>query len=408
MHWYSRLFTLPQALFVIVALVATVSVVAVSPAFGNDDDDDKFPSWADVVEARKNEANAKRQIDRIQALIQEIAEEVQAAEEEAARAGEIYYLALEALDEAIYNQQQLQAQADEAATVAEDSRQKAGQFVAELARAGGGDLQATIFVNAEEADGLLRQLGYAQKITEQIDGIYSKALADQNTATSLTDQAEVAAQIRQELEAEAEVAFEAATAAALRVQRALDEQMANQERLEAQLAVLIEKREATEADYQKGLLARQLAPVRGMVDSKFISSQGWARPSGGYISSSFGNRIHPIYGTVRFHAGIDLATPCGRGVYAARDGIVSYSGWLGTFGNFIRLNHDDGITTGYAHLQSGSLFVSIGQRVQTGQLIGLIGSTGASTGCHIHYETRVNMEPRDPYDFMGSRGVRLG
>ena len=406
MHWYSRLFTLPQALLAIVALVATVSVVAVSPAFA--EDDDKFPSWADVVEARKNEADAKRQIDRIQALIQEIAEEVQAAEEEAARAGEAYYLALEALDEAIYNQQQLQTQADEAATVAEESRQKAGQFVAELARAGGGDLQATIFVNAEEADGLLRQLGYAQKITEQIDGIYSKALADQNTAEYLTDQAEVAAQIRQDLEAEAEVAFEAATAAALRVQRALDEQMENQQRLEAQLAVLVEKREATEADYQKGLLARQLAPVQGMVDARFISSQGWARPSGGYISSSFGNRIHPIYGTVRFHAGIDLATPCGRPVYAARDGIVSYSGWLGTFGNFIRLNHDDGITTGYAHLQNGSLYVSIGQRVQTGQLIGLIGTTGASTGCHIHYETRVNMEPRDPYDFMGSRGVRLG
>lgn len=407
MHWNSRLFTLPQALLVILALVATVSVVAVSPAFA-EDDDDKFPSWADVVEARKNEADAKRQIDRIQGLIQEIAEEVQAAEEEAAKAGEIYYLALEALDEAIYNQRQLQAQADEAETVAEESRQKAGQFVAELARAGGGDLQATIFVNAEEADGLLRQLGYAQKITEQIDGIYSKALADQNTAASLTDQAEVAAQIRQELEAEAEVAFEAATAAALRVQRALDEQMENQQRLEAQLAVLIEEREATEADYQKGLLARQLAPVQGMVDARFISSQGWARPSGGYISSSFGNRIHPIYGTVRFHAGIDLATPCGRPVYAARDGIVSYSGWLGTFGNFIRLNHEDGVTTGYAHLQNGSLYVSIGQRVQTGQLIGLIGTTGGSTGCHIHYETRVNMEPRDPYDFMGSRGVRLG
>ena len=407
-HWYSRLFTLPQALLAVVALVATVGLAAASPALANDDDNEKWPSWEDVVEARKNEADAKRQIDRITALIQEIAEEVQAAEEQAAIAGEAYYLALEALDEAIYNQQQLQAEADEAAVVAEESRQKAGQFVAELARAGGGDLQATIFVNADEAEGLLRQLGYAQKITEQIDGIYAKALADQNTATSLTDQAAVASEIRQELEAEAEVAFEEATQAALRVQQALDDQMENQARLEAQLAVLIEKREVTEADYQKGLAAKQLAPVRGMVDAALISSQGWARPSSGYISSSFGNRIHPIYGTVRFHAGIDLATPCGRGVYAARDGIVSYSGWLGTFGNFIRLNHEDGITTGYAHLQNGSLFVSIGQRVQTGQLIGLIGTTGASTGCHIHYETRVNMEPRDPYEFMGARGVRLG
>lgn len=408
MTWFQRHFSLPAALVAVVALVATVGVVGVTTTAYAEEDNDKWPSWQDVVKARSSEAEAKKKINEIQGLIRQIANEVQAAEEEAARAGEAYYLALEALDEAIYNQQQLQAEADRAEAVAEESRQKAGQFVAELARTGGGDLQATIFVNAAEADGLLRQLGYAQKITEQIDGIYSKALADQNTATSLTEQAEVASKIREELEQEAEIAFEAATAAALRVQRALDAQMRNQERLEAQLAVLVEKREATEADYQKGLLARQLAPVRGMVDARFISSQGWARPSGGYISSAYGNRIHPIYGSVRFHAGIDLATPCGRGVYAARDGIVSYSGWLGTFGNFIRLNHTDGMTTGYAHLQGNSLFVSIGQRVQTGQLIGLIGTTGASTGCHLHFETRVNMEPRDPYDFMGRRGVRLG
>jgi len=406
-RWYHRVFSLPWALFAIVGLVATVSVASLSPAYA-EDDNEKWPSWQDVVEARKNEAEAKKQIERIQALINQIAREVQAAEEEAMRAGEAYYVALEALDEAIYNQQQLQAEADRAQVEAEESRHKAGQFVAELARTGGGDLQATIFVNADAADGLLRQLGYAQKITEQIDGIYSKALADQNTAQSLTEQAEVAAGIRKQLEEEAEVAYDAAVAAAERVQRALDSQMANQERLEAQLAVLVEKREATEADYQKGLLARQLAPVRGMVDAQFISGQNWARPSSGYISSAYGNRIHPIYGSVRFHAGIDLATPCGRGVYAAHDGIVSYSGWLGTFGNFIRLNHDGGITTGYAHLQNGSLFVSMGQRVQTGQLIGLIGTTGASTGCHLHFETRVEREPRDPFDFMGRRGVRLG
>lgn len=407
MRWYHRLFSLPFALFAIVGLVATVSVASLSPAYA-EDDNEKWPTWQDVVEARKNEANAKKQIERIQALINEIAAEVQAAEEEAMRAGEAYYIALEALDEAIYNQQQLQAEADKAQVEAEESRHKAGQFVAELARTGGGDLQATIFVNADAADGLLRQLGYAQKITEQIDGIYSKALSDQNTAQSLTEQAEVASSIRKDLEEEAEVAYDAAIVAAERVQRALDSQLDNQARLEAQLAVLVEEREATEADYQKGQLARQLAPVRGMVDDNFISSQGWARPSSGYISSAFGNRIHPIYGSVRFHAGIDLATPCGRGVYAARDGYVSYSGWLGTFGNFIRLNHEDGVTTGYAHLQNGSLYVSMGQQVQTGQLIALIGSTGGSTGCHLHYETRVDREPRDPFDFMSRRGVRLG
>ena len=407
MRWYLRVFSLPWALFATVGLVATVSIASLTPAYA-DDDNEKWPTWAEVVEARNNEAEAKRQIDRIQGLINQISRDVQAAEEEAMRAGDIYFEALEAFDEAVDNQRQLQAEADRAAAEAEESRHKAGQFVAELARTGGGDLQATIFVNADAADGLLRQLGYAQKITEQIDGIYSKALADQNTAQSLTEQAEVATGIRKQLEEEAEAAYQVAVDASIRLQRALDSQMANQERLEAQLAVLIEKREATEADYQKGLLARQLAPVRGMVDSRFISNQNWARPSSGFISSAYGPRIHPINRVIAYHRGIDLATPCGRGVYAARDGVVSYSGWRGGFGEFIRLNHEDGVTTGYAHLQSGSRFVQYGQRVQTGQLIALIGTTGASTGCHLHFETRINMESTDPFVFMSNRGVRLG
>jgi murein DD-endopeptidase MepM/ murein hydrolase activator NlpD len=119
-------------------------------------------------------------------------------------------------------------------------------------------------------------------------------------------------------------------------------------------------------------------------------------------------RVHPIYGFARLHAGIDLATGCGNPVYAANSGRVSYSGWLGTSGNFIRLTHDDGYTTGYAHLQNGSLYVNLGQTVVTGQLIGRVGSTGGSTGCHLHLETRKNMVSQDPYPFFINRGIRLG
>jgi murein DD-endopeptidase MepM/ murein hydrolase activator NlpD len=119
-------------------------------------------------------------------------------------------------------------------------------------------------------------------------------------------------------------------------------------------------------------------------------------------------RVHPIYGVARLHAGIDLATACGKPVYAARGGRVSYSGWLGTSGNFIRVSHEDGFTTGYAHLQNGSLYVQLGQTVATGQLIGRIGNTGGSRGCHLHLETRQNMVAQDPYPFFVNRGIRLG
>ena len=397
------LFSLPVVTTLVTALVATMTVVWHEDAFAKE-----YPTWQDVLEARENEEKTQEKIEELQGLIEELSSEYQAAEEEAARLGQEFVDAQQDLDDAIYTQTQLQSEADQAAETAEESRMQAGQFVAELARVGGGDLQATIFVNADEADDLLRRLGYASKIAEQTDGIYAKALADQNTAQSLSDQAQVAADIRQELQQEAEEKFELANAAAIRAQQALDEQLEASATLEAQLAVLIEEREATEEDYQAGVIARQMSIVRGMIDPGQVSAQGWARPTGGYISSHFGNRIHPIYGTTRFHAGIDLAHGCGNPVYAAREGTVSYAGWLGTGGNFIRLNHGDGITTGYMHLQSGSMYVNFGERVQTGQLIARVGTTGASTGCHLHFETRRDWDPLDPYYFMGDRGVKLG
>lgn len=386
-----------------IVLVVSVGVNAVQPAYA-----DEYPTWEEVQEARRDVARAEAKIKEIMALLEKLEVEAAEAEEEAARLGEIYYLALEELDEATFKQQQLQGQADEAALLAEESRLKAGQFIAELSRMGGADLGATLFVSGDDATELLSRMGYAAKIAEQTDGIYARALADQNAAQSLSDQAEVARQIREELQIEAEAAYEAANAAAMRAYAAVEAQLENSARLEAQLAVLIEKREATEADYQKGLIAQQQSQVMGMIDPGQISAQGWARPSGGYISSHFGPRIHPIYGVARLHAGIDLATACGRPVYAARSGRVSYSGWLGTSGNFIRLTHEDGITTGYAHLQNGSLYVRLGESVVTGQLIGRIGSTGGSTGCHLHLETRRNMVAEDPYPFFINRGIRLG
>ena len=384
-------------------LVLSLGLPSQSPAYA-----DEFPTWEEVQEARKDVARAEAKVKEIMALLEKLEVQAAQAEEEAARLGEAYYEALYELDEATFQQAQLQSQADSAAAIAEESRLKAGQFVAELARAGGADLTATLFISGADANLLLSRIGYAAKIAEQTDGIYSRALSDQNTAQALSNQAEVARQIREELQVVAEAAYEEANNAAMRAYAAVEAQLENSARLEAQLEVLIEQREATEADYQKGVIARAQSQIMGMIDPGQISSAGWARPSGGYISSHFGPRIHPIYGIARLHAGIDLATACGRPVYAARSGRVSYSGWLGTSGNFIRLTHEDGYTTGYAHLQSGSLYVRLGESVITGQLIARIGNTGGSTGCHLHLETRRNMVAQDPYPFVNNRGIRLG
>lgn len=94
-------------------------------------------------------------------------------------------------------------------------------------------------------------------------------------------------------------------------------------------------------------------------------------------------------------------------MYAASSGVVEYAGWLGTFGYFIRINHSNGLTTGYAHIQEGSIKVSIGQQVQAGQYIANMGTTGASTGCHLHFEVRSNMIPGDPVIFLREQGVSV-
>lgn len=112
------------------------------------------------------------------------------------------------------------------------------------------------------------------------------------------------------------------------------------------------------------------------------------------ISSRFGERRHPILRTLRMHSGIDMAAPTGSSVYAAADGLVAASGWDVGYGLNVRLLHPGSVETRYGHLST--LDVAPGQRVVAGQLIGRVGSTGLSTGPHLHYELRVNGIPVDP------------
>jgi murein DD-endopeptidase MepM/ murein hydrolase activator NlpD len=116
-------------------------------------------------------------------------------------------------------------------------------------------------------------------------------------------------------------------------------------------------------------------------------------------SSPFGNRFHPIDHREKFHAGVDLAVPLGTAVKAADGGIVSFAGVKGGYGNFVEIDHGNGIKTRYGHLSQ--LKVRAGQVVQQGQGIALSGSTGHSTGPHLHFEIRKNNQPVDPANYIG-------
>jgi len=107
-------------------------------------------------------------------------------------------------------------------------------------------------------------------------------------------------------------------------------------------------------------------------------------------------RRHPILGTVRRHQGIDYAANAGTPVMAAGNGVVRSRGWSGGYGNLVEIRHANGITTRYGHLRGFAKGLSVGDRVDQGQVIGYVGSTGLSTAPHLHYEFRVNGVPRNP------------
>lgn len=120
-------------------------------------------------------------------------------------------------------------------------------------------------------------------------------------------------------------------------------------------------------------------------------------PTTGSVTSSFGNRIHPISGSSRFHAGIDISSRTGNPIWAAQSGTVIYSGWMRGYGETVMIDHG-GFVTLYAHQSERQ--VSEGTRVSQGQQIGLIGSTGDSTGPHLHFEVRINGSATNPAAYL--------
>lgn len=124
------------------------------------------------------------------------------------------------------------------------------------------------------------------------------------------------------------------------------------------------------------------------------------------ITSPFGNRVHPISGLYRFHSGLDLLADPAQPIRAAYDGVVVFSAWNGGYGKQIEVQHDPRLATRYGHLQT--LLVGDGKRVKRGEIIGLAGSTGSSTGVHLHFELLRNGEPLDPEEALAKNGTSPG
>ncbi len=141
----------------------------------------------------------------------------------------------------------------------------------------------------------------------------------------------------------------------------------------------------------------KIVKVGARTEYLVANTKYWAWPlnSAYTVSDNYGYRLHPIYNIVKMHNGVDLAARCGTPIYAANDGTVVTSKYHYSFGHYIDINHNNGYITRYAHMSER--LAEVGEAVHMGQLIGKMGSTGDSTGCHLHYEVIKNGSNMNPY-----------
>jgi murein DD-endopeptidase MepM/ murein hydrolase activator NlpD len=153
---------------------------------------------------------------------------------------------------------------------------------------------------------------------------------------------------------------------------------------------------AREAEEFTDLIRRTQVETLGfdLSDPGASSVQGFVRPVAGAIGSGFGERRHPIFGTIRMHNGVDMAGDEGQPVWAAKEGVVIYAGWRGGYGNTIVIQHQGDVATLYAHLLE--IDVTVGHWVGEAEVMARVGSTGWSTGPHLHFEVRRDGIAEDP------------
>lgn len=214
----------------------------------------------------------------------------------------------------------------------------------------------------------------------------------------LKNEVEVAKNVIEERKEEQEEARAIASEKENTLQQKLNEKEALEKALEAD----IEKYKQVYEDAR-----RQEQALKASISSSLSSSSNsvytggefcWPAPSYVRISSPYGYRIHPIFGTKKFHSGVDLAAPGGSNILAATDGVVKMAGWNGGYGNCVIVDHGGGISTLYGHAQR--LCVTKGQTVTRGQVIAKVGTTGNSTGNHLHFEVLINGKTTDPMPYI--------
>jgi murein DD-endopeptidase MepM/ murein hydrolase activator NlpD len=396
----------PAGAFIFVGLFVAASLgLTAAPATAAT----TYPTWADVVAARANQAATKAAVAQITGLLASLNTQLQAAQADAEAKGKIAYTAQQAYFAAVTKQQTLQAQVDAAKAKATESKKEIAEYAEQLARGNGGNdgMALNLLLNGKTASNLLDDLGAVGQASHRQGEIYTRARAAAQSVDQLNKQASAESAILAKDKKAADDAEAAASKAAQVLQDAVTAQTAHQQALTIELAALTTQLSLTEAQYNAGVAAA--AAANGAGRAGVVDAQGWALPTVGRITSPWGYRYDPAAGYAwRMHYGDDIADGCLQPIYAATAGTVSYVGPYGDIGNYVEIQHAGGVMTAYGHIANGKTFVRIGQTVAAGQNIAATGSTGTSTGCHLYFQVFVGGNPVDPVPFMRDRGITIG
>lgn len=182
-------------------------------------------------------------------------------------------------------------------------------------------------------------------------------------------------------------------------QRRIAEEEAAQQQAAQEVAVAMAGEIVPESFFEESKVVEYSSAGENLPEVKTSTASGFIRPSNGVVTDPFGYRVHPITGDWKLHAGMDFA---GSGpIVAAKEGTVLVAGYHNSWGYYVKIDHGNGLQTLYAHMEAGSLRVAPGQKVSQGQQLGIMGTTGDSTGVHLHFEVYENGVQVDPEPYLG-------
>ena len=380
-------------------------VLFASSAFAEEGIEDKLRGTREALDAAKGDrSRTQAAVEDAQAVLAaanrqlaEVETQLSAKEAELAAAQAALQDAQNATLAVSEQLQQVSAQLEATRQELADKKDEFNARAVAAYKYGGGVSYAGALLDAQDFSDLATTAYYLQSVME-----YDNRLIEQvsGEAEQIADARAEVDLLHEQLATQQTIAERAAAEVerATQAQRKLTEMAAEErarsaavkQQLESQLASYNALVADLEAESRK--LEEELAKSRWRAGRPGVGELLW--PTNGRAGSGFGWRVHPIYGTRRMHTGVDISGPYGQPIIAAAEGLVIHAGWRGGYGLAVVIDHGGGLATLYAH--QSSINVAEGQVVTAGQKVGSIGSTGQSTGPHLHFEVRVNGVPKDP------------